>query len=56
MVTNFFILNFLKAIVVGGILDLLINSHTFFAHRRVLVCFLDTILRLKAKTVPTVQQ
>ena len=28
MVTNFFVLNFLRTILVGGILDLLIKSHS----------------------------
>ena len=34
MVTNFFVLNFLRAILVGEILDLLIKSQAFFVHRR----------------------
>ena len=39
----------------GGILDLLIKSKLLSVHRRVQQSFLDTILKLKAKTVPTVQ-
>jgi hypothetical protein len=53
MVTNFFVLNFLRTILVGGILDLLIKSKLIFVHRRVPVWFLDMILRLNAKTVPS---
>ena len=33
MVTNFFVLNFLRAILVGEILDLLIKSQLFFILR-----------------------
>ncbi len=54
MVTNFFVLNFLRIILVGGILDLLIKSQAFFVHRRVQQSTTDMILRLTAKTVPTV--
>ena len=53
MVTNFSVLNFLRIILVDGILDLLIKSKLIFVHRRVPVCFLGAILRLKAKIVPT---
>ena len=53
MVTNFFIPNFLRAILVGKILDLLIKSKLIFVHRRVPVCFLDTVSRLEAEIVPT---
>ena len=53
MVTNFFVLNLLGLSLVYGILDLLIKSKLIFVHRRVLMCFLDTILRLKAKIVTT---
>ena len=34
MVTNFFVLNFLRIILVGGILDLLIKSKLLSVHRR----------------------
>ena len=34
MVTNFFVLNFLRAILVGEILDLLIKSKLLSVHRR----------------------
>jgi hypothetical protein len=37
----------------GGPLEQLIKSKLIFVHRRVLVCFLDTLLRLNAKFVPT---
>ena len=40
----------------NGILDLLIKSQAFFVHRRAQQSFLDTILKLKAKTVPTGQK
>ena len=53
MVTNCFGLDILRIILLRGILDLLIKSKLFSVHRRVLVCFLDTFLRLNAKTVPT---
>ena len=56
MVTNFFVLNFLGALLVNGTLDLLIKSKLLFVHRRVQQSFLDTILKLKAKTVPTGQK
>jgi len=56
MVTNFFVLNFLRAILVGEILDLLIKSQPFFVHRRTQQSTVDTMLRLKAKTVPTGQK
>ena len=56
MVTNFFVLNFLRAILVGEILDLLLKSKLIFVHRRVPVCFLGAILRLSAKTMPSGQK
>ena len=56
MVTNFFVLNFLRAILVGEILDLLIKSKLLFVHSRVQQSTTATILRLKAKTVPTGQK
>ena len=36
----------------GRTRDLLIKSTLFFVHRHVLVCLLDTLLRLNAKIVP----
>ena len=56
MVTNFSVLNFLRAILVGGILDLLIKSQPFFVHRGTHQTTTDTNLRLKAKIVPTGQK
>jgi len=56
MVTNFFVLNFLRAILVGEILDLLIKSQPFFVHRRVQQSTAGTILRLNTKTVPNGQK
>ena len=56
MVTNFFVLNFLRIFFVGGILNLLIKSQAFFVHRRVQQSTVDTILRLEAKTVPAGQK
>ena len=56
MVTNFFVLNFLRIILVGGILDLLIKSQPFFVHRRTQQATVDTILRLRTKIVPTGQK
>ena len=56
MVTNFFVLNFLGAPLVDGILDLLIKSQAFFVHRRTQQFTVDTILRLKVKTVTTGQK
>ena len=53
MVTNFFVLNFLRAILVGENLDLLIKSQPFFVHRRAWQSTIGTIVRLKAKIVPT---
>ena len=50
---NYFALNFLGTSHVYGILDLLIKNKLIFVHRRVLACFLDTLLRLNAKFVPT---
>ena len=37
-------------------MEQLIKSKLISVHRRVLVGFLSTVLRLKAKTVPTVQK
>ena len=56
MVTNFFVRNFLRAILVGEILNLLIKSQPLFVHRRTRQSVVDTILRLKVKIVPTVQK
>ncbi len=56
LVTNFFVLNFLRTILVGGILDLLIKSKLLSVHRRVQQPTIGTILRLKAKIVPTGQK
>ena len=56
MVRNFFVLNFLRTILVGGIPDLLIKSQPFFVHRRTQRFTVDTILRLKTKIVPTGQK
>ena len=56
MVTNFFVLNFLGLSLVYGILDLLIKSQPLLVHRRTQQSTADTILRLKAKTVPTGQK
>jgi len=53
MVTNFFVLNFLRIILVGGILDLLIKSKLLSVHRRAQQSTAGTFLRLTAKTVPT---
>jgi len=53
MVTNFFVLNFLRAILVGEILDLLIKSKLIFVYRRTQQATVDTILGLKTKIVPT---
>ena len=53
MVTNFFVLNFLRTILVSGILGLLIKSQAFFTHRRVQQSTIGTDLRLKAKAMPT---
>ena len=53
MVTNFSVPNFLRAIRVGGVLDLLIKSKLLSVHRRTQQSTAGTILRLKAKTVPT---
>jgi len=49
------VLNFLRILLVDGILALLIKSQPFFVHRRVQQPTAGTILRLKAKTVPTEQ-
>ena len=56
MLTNCFGLNILRTILLGGILDLLIKSQPFFVHRHTQQFTVDTILRLKAKIVPTVQK
>ena len=53
MVTNFFVLNFLRIILVGGILDLLIKSKLLSVHRRAQQSTAGMFLRLTAKTVPT---
>ena len=55
MVTNFFVLNFLRTILVGGTLDLLIKSKLLSEHRRAQQSTAGTFLRLTAKTVPTGQ-
>ena len=56
MVTNFFVLNFLTAILVGEILNLLTKSQPLFVHRRTRQSAVDNILKLKAKIVHTVQK
>jgi hypothetical protein len=56
MVTNFSAPNFLGALLVNGILDLLIKSKLFFVHRRAQQSTAGTVLRLTAKTMPTVQK
>ena len=56
MVTNFFALNFLWTLLVSRILEQLIKSQAFFVHRRVQQSTAGTILRLKAKTMPTGQK
>ena len=56
MVTNFSAPNFLGALLVNGILDLLIKSKLLSVHRRAQQTTTDTILKLKAKIVPTGQK
>ena len=53
MVPNFFVLNVLGVFLVNETPDLLIKSKLIFVHRRVPVCFLDTVSRLEAEIVPT---
>ena len=50
MVTNFSVLNFLRTILVGGILDLLIKSQLLLMLRRDYRCFLVSISRLNDET------
>ena len=56
MVTNCFGLDILRVILLRGILDLLIKSKLLSVHRRAQQTTTDTILKLKAKTVPTGQK
>ena len=53
LVTNFSVLNFLRIILVGGILDLPIKSKLLSVHRRAQQSTAGMVLRLTAKTVPT---
>ena len=53
LVTNFFVFNFLKTLLVSKIRNLLIKSKLIFVYRRTQQATVDTILGLKTKIVPT---